>query len=547
VEEAMLGFSNVTKSQGGKVLYTDGSFTALPGDRIGLVGPNGAGKTTIFRMLYGLSGVDAGQIIRAPQIQVGYFSQDLEEMKGRSVLEETMAGVADLATLHEKIKTMEIQLSQPMDDDQLTQLLEAYGEAQAHFESRGGYDLDVRAQEILGGLGFSNIDMNRPVEHFSGGWKMRVALAKILLLQPEALLMDEPTNHLDLESILWLEEWLLNYKGTLILTSHDRTFLNKVVNKIVEIANGKVTTYSGNYDFYLKERDIRKEQLIAAFERQQEMLSKEEEFIAKFAARASHAAQVQSRVKKLEKIERVEIPPDEKTVKFQFSRPPRSGEDVVRFENVGKVFVSPDGHEKIVLSGISGMVERLDKIALVGVNGAGKSTLLKIVASQLDASSGQCQLGASLEVGYFSQHALEVLNPSHSIMEHLQHIAPMLGVGTLKTLLGAFLFSDSDVDKKIAVLSGGEKSRVVLAGIFIRPVNFIILDEPTNHLDIKSREILKEALANFEGTIIVVSHDRHFLSQITNRVFRLDQGEMNIYEGGFKEYLNSSMNDSRAH
>ncbi len=543
----MLGFSNVTKSQGGKVLYTDGSFTALPGDRIGLVGPNGAGKTTIFRMLYGLSGVDAGQIIRAPQIQVGYFSQDLEEMKGRSVLEETMAGVADLATLHEKIKTMEIQLSQPMDDDQLTQLLEAYGEAQAHFESRGGYDLDVRAQEILGGLGFSNIDMNRPVEHFSGGWKMRVALAKILLLQPEALLMDEPTNHLDLESILWLEEWLLNYKGTLILTSHDRTFLNKVVNKIVEIANGKVTTYSGNYDFYLKERDIRKEQLIAAFERQQEMLSKEEEFIAKFAARASHAAQVQSRVKKLEKIERVEIPPDEKTVKFQFSRPPRSGEDVVRFENVGKVFVSPDGHEKIVLSGISGMVERLDKIALVGVNGAGKSTLLKIVASQLDASSGQCQLGASLEVGYFSQHALEVLNPSHSIMEHLQHIAPMLGVGTLKTLLGAFLFSDSDVDKKIAVLSGGEKSRVVLAGIFIRPVNFIILDEPTNHLDIKSREILKEALANFEGTIIVVSHDRHFLSQITNRVFRLDQGEMNIYEGGFKEYLNSSMNDSRAH
>jgi ATP-binding cassette subfamily F protein 3 len=498
-------------------------------------------------MLYGLSGVDAGQIIRAPQIQVGYFSQDLEEMKGRSVLEETMAGVADLATLHEKIKTMEIQLSQPMDDDQLTQLLEAYGEAQAHFESRGGYDLDVRAQEILGGLGFSNIDMNRPVEHFSGGWKMRVALAKILLLQPEALLMDEPTNHLDLESILWLEEWLLNYKGTLILTSHDRTFLNKVVNKIVEIANGKVTTYSGNYDFYLKERDIRKEQLIAAFERQQEMLSKEEEFIAKFAARASHAAQVQSRVKKLEKIERVEIPPDEKTVKFQFSRPPRSGEDVVRFENVGKVFVSPDGHEKIVLSGISGMVERLDKIALVGVNGAGKSTLLKIVASQLDASSGQCQLGASLEVGYFSQHALEVLNPSHSIMEHLQHIAPMLGVGTLKTLLGAFLFSDSDVDKKIAVLSGGEKSRVVLAGIFIRPVNFIILDEPTNHLDIKSREILKEALANFEGTIIVVSHDRHFLSQITNRVFRLDQGEMNIYEGGFKEYLNSSMNDSRAH
>lgn len=543
----MLGFSNVTKSQGGRVLYTDGSFSALPGDRVGLVGPNGAGKTTIFRMLYGLSSVDSGQIIRAPQLQVGYFSQDLEEMRGRTVVEETMAGVAELANLHESIKEMEVKLSQPMDDDQLTALLEKYGEAQAHFEARGGYDLDTRAQEILGGLGFSIDDMHRPVEHFSGGWKMRIALAKILLLQPEALLMDEPTNHLDLESILWLEEWLLSYKGILILTSHDRTFLNRVVNKIVEIANGKVTTYSGNYEFYLKEREIRKEQIIAAFERQQEMLSKEEEFIAKFAARASHAAQVQSRVKKLEKIERVEVPPEDKTVKFQFARPPRSGEDVVRFDNVGKVFVSPDGREKVVLSGISGMVERLNKIALVGVNGAGKSTLLKIIASQLNATTGACQLGASLEVGYFSQHALEVLNPNHTIIEHLQHVAPLLGVGTLKTLLGAFLFSDSEVEKKISVLSGGEKSRVVLAGIFIRPVNFIVLDEPTNHLDIKSREILMEALTNFEGTIIVVSHDRHFLSQITNRVFRLERGEMQIYEGGFREYLNSSMNDSKAH
>jgi len=376
---------------------------------------------------------------------------------------------------------------------------------------------------------------------------MRIALAKILLLRPEGLLMDEPTNHLDLESIMWLEEWLASYSGILILTSHDRTFMNRVINKVVEIANGTITTYAGNYDFYLREREIRKEQVIAAYRRQQEMLSKEEEFIARFAARASHAAQVQSRVKKLEKIERVEVPPEDKVVKFQFNKPPRSGEDVVRLTNLSKVYTSPDGVTKAVLTGVSGMIERLNKIALVGVNGAGKSTLLKIMAGHLEGTEGECTLGASLEVGYFSQHALEVLNPNHTILDHMQTVAPLLGVGSLKTLLGSFLFSDSDVDKKIGVLSGGEKSRVVLAGIFIKPVNFIILDEPTNHLDIKSREILKEALQNFEGTVILVSHDRHFLSEVTNRVFRINQGEMHVYEGGFGEYLSSAMNDNHAH
>lgn len=543
----MLGLSNVTKNQGGRTLYTNASFQANSGDHIGLVGPNGAGKTTIFRIFTGQESVDQGQVIRSGALTLGYFSQDVGEMHGRTVLDETMAGVADLALLKTKISDIEAQLAEPMSDETMASLLEVYGDAQATFEARGGYDLDVRAQEILSGLGFSQDDFQRSVEHFSGGWKMRIALARILLLSPDALLMDEPTNHLDLESILWLEEWLMNYKGILIMTSHDRTFMNRVVNKIVEISNGGITTYSGNYDYYEKERDIRKEQLVASFKRQQEMLSKEEEFIAKFAARASHAAQVQSRVKKLDKIDRIELPPEERSVKFQFNKPPRSGDDVVKMSGLGKVWSSADGRSKRVFSGITGLVKRLDKIALVGVNGAGKSTLLKIIASQTEPTEGDCTVGASLNLGYFSQHALDVLNPQWSILEQLQSVAPQASIGTLKTLLGSFLFSDDEVNKKISVLSGGEKSRVVLACILIRPVNFIILDEPTNHLDIRSREILTDALKEFEGTIIVVSHDRYFLSQITNRVFRIDHGELQIYEGGFAEYLNSSAYDHRAH
>ncbi len=543
----MIGLSNVTKNQGGRTLYSNASFQAQPGDHIGLVGPNGAGKTTIFRLLTGEEAADNGQVIRPNSLSLGYFSQDVGEMHGRTVLEETMAGVEDLALLKSRIAEMEQRLAEPMDDDAMAALLEDYGDAQALFESRGGYDLDVRAQEILSGLGFTLDDFHRSVEHFSGGWKMRIALARILLLKPDALLMDEPTNHLDLESIMWLEQWLSEFKGILVMTSHDRTFMNRVVNKIVEIAHGNITTYSGNYDFYEREREIRKEQLLASFRRQQEMLAKEEEFIAKFAARASHAAQVQSRVKKLDKIERIEIPPEEKAVKFQFNKPPRSGDDVVKMNTVGKVWASTDGRSKRVFSGVSGIVRRQDKIALVGVNGAGKSTLLKIIAGQTEPTDGSCALGASLEMGYFSQHALEVLNPSRTILEQLQSVAPQASIGTLKTLLGAFLFSDDEVNKKISVLSGGEKSRVVLACILIRPVNFIILDEPTNHLDIRSREILMDALQEFEGTVIIVSHDRHFLSQITNRVFRIDHGEMQIYEGGFKEYLNSAMHDGKAH
>lgn len=543
----MIGFSGVTKSQGGKTLYKNSSFSTKPGDKVGLVGPNGAGKSTIFRIFSGESEIDDGSVVIPGNVSIGYFSQDVGEMSGRTVLEEVMSGVEEIVTLKSQISEMEAKFSEPMSDDEMAKLLEVYGDAQARFESAGGYDLDVRAKEIISGLGFTETDFERQIDHFSGGWKMRAALAKILLLNPDVILLDEPTNHLDLESIMWLENWLSEFKGTLILTSHDRVFMNKVVNRIIEIANETISNYSGDYEFYLKERDIRKEQLVAAYNRQQAMLAKEEEFIAKFAARASHAAQVQSRVKKLEKIERVELPFEQKIVKFEFRSPPRSGDNVVELSSVSKAWESEDGSGKEVLKGVSGLVRRLDKIALIGVNGAGKSTLLKIIVGDTEVTSGSSDLGASLEVGYFSQHAMDVLDPSLTILETLQKVAPLANIGVLKTLLGSFLFSDDDVDKKVSVLSGGEKSRVVLATILIKPVNFLVLDEPTNHLDITSREILMNALKEFEGTIIVVSHDRHFLSEITNRVFRINDGELMIYEGGFSEYLDSSFNDNKAH
>ena len=424
-----------------------------------------------------------------------------------------------------------------MSDDEMASVLDRYGEIQLEYEQRGGYDLDSRAKEILTGLGIGPGEYERPVETFSGGWKMRIALAKILVLQPDVLLMDEPTNHLDLESIIWLEEWLKNYKGSLVMTSHDREFMNRVVNRIVEVGNKTITTYSGDYEFYLREREIRRDQNVAAHRKQQEMLAKEEEFIARFAARASHAAQVQSRVKKLEKIERIEIAAEERTLSFDFPSPPRSGNDVVRMQRLAKSWKRDDGSEKPVFSGVTGAVTRLDKVAVVGVNGAGKSTLLKTIAGLTEATTGECTVGASVRLGYFSQHSLEVLNSDKTIFDEIHDRIPDATIGFVRNLLGAFLFSGDDIYKKINVLSGGEKSRVVLATLLATPLNFLILDEPTNHLDITSRETLLKAIQNFDGTVMLVSHDRHFLKAIATRVFEVDHGELRVYEGPYEYYL----------
>ena len=536
----MIHLTNISKQYGTRVLYSESSFQVRAGDKIGLVGPNGAGKSTIFRIIVGEEGVDTGLVNIAERAVIGYFSQDVAEMKGRSALEEVMAGAGKISILAKELAELEAKLGEPLDEDAMMKTVERYGEVQAKFESRGGYDLESRAQAILTGLRIGPDDYHRQVEEFSGGWKMRIALAKILALNPDILLADEPTNHLDLESILWLEEWFQNFKGAIVMTSHDREFMNRIVKRIVEVANKTITTYSGNYDFYLKEREIRKEQLLASHQKQQDMLAKEHEFIARFAARASHAAQVQSRVKKLDKIDLIEIPTEDRVMNFDFTPPPRSGNDVVRFTGLGKTYQRDDGGEKSVFSGLTGYIQRLDKIAIVGVNGAGKSTLLKIMAGQTDATDGICVVGANVKIGYFSQSSLDVLNPNKTIFQEIYDRIPEATIGFVRNLLGTFLFSGDDAEKKIGILSGGEKSRVVLATILATPVNFLILDEPTNHLDIKSREVLLQAIKNFDGTVALVSHDRHFLREVAGRVFEVDHGSLRAYEGDFEYYIESS-------
>jgi len=537
----MIHLSNINKQHGSQVLFQNASLQVLPGSRGGLVGPNGAGKSTIFRLITGEEVADSGEIICSKKTVIGYFSQDVGEMSGRSALEEVVAASEKTVQLGEQIRQMEAAMCEPLAEDALAELLERYGDAQEEYEHRGGYDLESRAQAVLTGLGIGPDDYNRPVESFSGGWKMRIALARILTINPDVLLLDEPTNHLDVESIVWLEQWLATeYKGALLMTSHDRDFMNRIVSRIIEVANRTVTTYSGNYDFYLREREIRREQLLASYKRQQDMLAKEEEFIARFAARASHAAQVQSRVKKLEKIERIELPPEQKMISFEFAEPPRSGEDVFSFTGLGKSWALPEGGSKPVFSGVSGLVRRQQRIAVVGVNGAGKSTFLKVLAGQTEPSEGSAVIGASVNLGYFSQHSMDVLDGNKSVYDTVQEALPNASVGVVRNLCAAFLFQGDDVEKRISNLSGGEKSRLVLATLLARPLNVLVLDEPTNHLDIQSREILLEALQRFAGTIVLVSHDRHFLRALVDRVFEIDHGELRSYEGDYDYYLTKS-------
>lgn len=540
----MIHLNRISRFHGNQTLFDNASLQILPGTRTGLVGPNGAGKTTIFRMIMGEEEPDGGDISRASRIQIGYFSQTVGEMAGCSALEEVMGAVGDVVALGEEIRSMELAMAEPMEEAALAALLERYGDATERFELQGGYDLEARAQAVLTGLGIGPDAYDRPVESFSGGWKMRIALAKILTTNPDVLLLDEPTNHLDLESILWLENWIVSeFKGALLMTCHDQDFMNRIVSRIIEIGNGGATTYGGDYTYYLKERTLRREQLLASYRRQQDMLAKEEAFIAKFAARASHAAQVQSRIKKLEKIERIVLPPEPKTIRFSFATPPRSGDDVVAMEELGKVWETPEGGLHSVFGGVSGMVRRGEKIAVVGVNGAGKSTFLQVVNGRTAPTTGSVTIGANVTAGYFSQHSMDVLDPRKTVFETVQDAIPLEGIGVVRNLCAAFLFSGEDVDKRIDMLSGGEKSRVVLATLLARPLNLLILDEPTNHLDIQSRNVLLDALQRFTGTVLIVSHDRHFLRSFVGRVFEIDHGKMLTYEGSYDAYLEKKMAD----
>ncbi len=443
-----------------------------------------------------------------------------------------MAGAGEVADAAHALHEVEKAMSDPANEGDMEAILERYGVAQSRFEELDGYALESRAREILAGLGFAEEVMDRDVGALSGGWKMRVALARILFMRPDALLLDEPTNHLDLESILWLERFLKGFEGAVVMTSHDREFMNRLVNKIVEIDGGELTTFTGDYDFYERQRAVLAAQQEAQFARQQAMLAKEEAFIARFKARASHAAQVQSRVKKLEKIERVEPPRRRKVIEFDFKQPIRSGEDVAKLQGVRKAYGSRVIYEKFDL-----LVRRRERWCVMGVNGAGKSTLLKLVAGHGAPDQGEVTLGASVSMGYFAQHAMELLDPKAQVIEALQVKFPGASLGSLRSLAGAFGFSGDDVEKSCRVLSGGEKARLVLAQMLFDPPNFLVLDEPTNHLDLATKEMLITALSQYEGTMLFVSHDRQFLSALSNRVLEVTPEGPRVYNGGYREYV----------
>ena len=531
----MIRLDKIGKQNGRQIVFIEASAALQKGEKAGLVGPNGAGKTTLFRMMTGQEQPDEGQVSAERGITIGYFSQDVGEMRGRSVVAEVMDGAGPVSTVAAELKELEGALADPERADEMEALVERYGEVQARFEELDGYALEGRAYEVLAGLGFSQEMMENDVGRLSGGWKMRVALARILLMRPDVMLLDEPSNHLDLESLIWLESFLKGYDGALLMTSHDREFMNRIVSKVIEIDGGTLTTYSGDYGFYEQQRALNEQQQQAQFERQQAMLAKEIKFIERFKARASHAAQVQSRVKKLDKIERVEPPRRRQTVAFEFQPAPRSGDDVAMLKGVHKSYGS-----RIIYEGFDFSIRRKERWCVMGVNGAGKSTLLKLVTGTAQPDSGSVTVGGSVKLGYFAQHAMDLLDGDLTIFEDLESTFPQAGQGSLRALAGCFGFSGDDVEKPCRVLSGGEKARLVMAKMLYDPPNFLVLDEPTNHLDIATKEMLIAALASYEGTMLFVSHDRHFLAALSNRLLELTGDGVRLYGGGYSEYVAST-------
>ena len=533
----MISFSNIHKQYGKQLIFVDASFQLNPGEKVGLVGPNGSGKTTLFRMVVGEEEPDEGEVSVPRRTTIGYFRQDVEEMEGRSVLDEAIAGSGRVGDLHHELEALHHAMDDPEQAGSMDDILARFGEVQEEYEHLDGYALEAQAREVLHGLGFKDDQIDGDVGDLSGGWKMRVALARVLLGRPDVLLMDEPTNHLDIESIIWLEQFLKSFAGALMMTSHDREFMNRIVSKIAEIDAGEIIAYTGNYDFYERERAIRETNQQAAFARQQSMLAKEQRFIDRFRTHAAKAAQVQSRIKALDKIEKIELPKKRHVVKFEFRAPPRSGDQVAVIEDLHKSYGS-----RVIYDGFSLTIRRGERWAVMGKNGAGKTTLLKMISGASTPDSGSVQLGASLIMGYFAQQSLDVLDPDLTIIEQLQRDFPQDGMGSLRTLAGAFQFSGDEVDKKIRALSGGEKSRLAMARMLYNPPNFLVLDEPTNHLDLATKEMLVDALKDFEGTMIFVSHDRMFLRGLGSRVLELG-GESGtdrnprVYPGSYVEYV----------
>ena len=533
----MISFSRINKQYGRQILFVDASFQLNPGEKVGLVGPNGAGKTTLFRMITGEESPDDGDVSVPRKLTIGHFRQDVEEMSGRSVLDEAIAGSGRVGDLHHELEALNQAMADPDRAGELDRILDRFGHVQEEYEHLGGYALESQAREVLHGLGFADDQIDGDVGALSGGWKMRVAMARVLLGRPDVLLMDEPTNHLDIESIIWLEDYLQSMTSSLLMTSHDRDFMNRIVSKIAEIDSGEITVYSGSYDFYERERAIRETNKEAAYARQQAMLAKEQRFIDRFKAQAAKAPQVQSRIKALEKIEKLEPPKKRKVVDFEFHQPARSGDQVAVIENVHKAY-----GPRVVYDSLNLTIRRGERWCVMGRNGAGKSTLLKMVAGAVTPDTGRIEIGASVKMGYFAQQALDLLTADLTVWEQFEMDFPHESIGMLRNLLGAFQFSGDDVDKKVRALSGGEKTRLVMARMLLHPPNFLVLDEPTNHLDLATKEMLVKALGDFEGTMLFVSHDRAFLRGLSNRVLELGgesgtDAQPHAYPGSYVEYV----------